>query len=228
MTQGPTTRALFASVRDALVFALNFEDTSIPGPVMNREMAAVVDQRGGHAPKLAAVALDQTDARPSPRKKNVPLGGTQDRAVVAGWVLLRLSQLDRMHQTVLRACLIRPRRPCDCRSACCRGWTIRADWAAQVQTLVDYFADRAEETREPGKRGFSADPRVRVALVEDYVRGPNNRASIADLCRQTDASSVTVAKHRALIHGHLQELEDQAWEEIGHLLDAVGITGHLE
>lgn len=231
MTDKPTTRALFASVRDALVFALNFEDSSIPGPLMNREMAAVAelaDTRGGNAPKLATVAMDQTDARPSPRRRNVPLGGVQDRAVVAGWVLLRLSQLELLQQTVLRAMLVRPKRPCECRSACCRGWTIRADWVAAVQQLADYFKSRADETREPGKRGFSSDPRLRVALIEDYCRGEGRRASISDLCRQTDASSVTVAKHRELIHGHLKEIEDRAWEEVAVLLDAVGITGSLD
>lgn len=222
------TRALFASARDALRFALNHEDLTIPGPTMNQAMAESPQPqfKTGGAPS----GLNTEVGPPSRRQeaKSVPLGGMTDRTLLSGWIRLRLAQLPTPRRQVLEAVLINPRRLCSCGRACCRGWSVKSEWVEAVRGLCDHLAHRAAVSKEAGKRGYSTDPRLRQALVEDYCRPEHKRASIADLVNITDASSHTVAKHRELIHSYLLELETEAWNEISEIFDMYGITGALE
>lgn len=215
------TRALFSSAREALRFALNHEDLSIPGPVMNKEMAAIPDPTA--SPKIIGTG----SPRASAPAKHIPLGGMADRSVMAGWILQKMSGLALIDQLVLKAVLINPRRICSCGAACCRGWSIKTEWVNSVRGICDYLKTEAEITRVAGKRGLSTDPRLRSALVEDYCRPEKHRASITDLCKTTDASTVTVAKHRELIHAALYEIETRAWIDINAIFDRTGITGDL-
>lgn len=226
MTERPD-RALFSDVRAALTFALNFEDNTIPGPVMNREMAITVPDRA----KAEAAARSYTvgarrASNTSLTPKSVPLGGTQDRAVMAGWILHRFIQLEVVQRLVLTLTVMRPRIPCSCGSACCRGWTIKLQWVEAVRILAEHLKEQAKLDQEPGKRGYSVDPRLRTLLVEDYAKKPERRASLATMADITECSTATVARHRALIHGYLAQAEDAAWAELAAIFDAHGITGY--
>lgn len=217
------TRALFSDARAALRFALNHEDLSIPGPVMNKEMAAIPDP-GAHG---GTGILKQQVARSSRTPSSVPLGGMSDRTVMAGWILQKLESLAYIDKTVLKAVLINPRRICSCGAACCRGWSVKTEWVNSVRGICEHLKTEAEITRVAGKRGLSTDPRLRSALVEDYCRVEKHRASITELCKITEAATVTVAKHRELIHAALSEIEVRAWGDITAIFDATGITGDL-
>ena len=215
------TRAIFSSSRDALVFALNYEDLSIPGPVMNKEMAAV---------PTTTKAQRDADSKPSRTgpARSIPLGGGQDRAVTAGWILQRFEQVEKWQKTLLKVMLINPRRICTCGSACCRGWSVKPEWVHYVLMLVEHLKEEADLLKEPGKRGMSTDPALRRALVEDYARPEDKRWSITDLARVTKATSVTVAKHRGVVFAFLYELELTAWEEVNLIFERAGITGQID
>lgn len=181
--------------------------------------------------KTGVGSIPGADTGPVSRRqaaKSVPLGGMTDRTLLSGWIRLRLAQLPTPRRQVLEAVLINPRRLCSCGRACCRGWSVKSDWVEAVRGLCDHLAHRAEVSKEAGKRGYSTDPRLRQALVEDYCRPEAKRASIADLVNTTDASSHTVAKHRELIHTYLLGLETEAWNEISEIFDLHGITGSIE
>lgn len=223
-------RALFSSARDALTFALNFEDNSIPGPVMNRAMAEAqpVDRARSEA-QARAYTGSQRRAGVVMAPQHAPLGkNAQDRAITAGWVLQAFNHLDVMQRLVLTLTVMRPRVPCSCGAPCCRGWTVKTKWVEAVRLLCEYLKTQADLTREPGKKGLSTAPRLRQALVEDYARPAPKRVSLAKLAEVTEVTSVTVAKHRTLIHDHLAQLEDAAWMELGAIFDARGITGDVQ
>lgn len=225
-------RAFFSSAVDALRFALNFEDTSIPSPVMTRAMVEI------NRAQVAAVANDfQAVARKSgitgPRTtppappKNVPLGGTMDRAILAGWILQKFMHLDAVPRLVLTLTVMKPRAPCACGAPCCRGWLLRTKWVEAVRLVCEHLKEQAELIKEPGKRGFSSDPRLRQALVEDWAKPPASRASVQDLINLTDASYQTVVKHRLLIQDYLHTVETMAWTELALIFEAHGVTGQV-
>jgi hypothetical protein len=214
-------RVYFASVTDALIFAFNFEGQGIPSPVMNRAMAEGL-------PKRPEGGQSRSDAvTPSQAPKRAPAGGLKDQAVLVGWVLHQVHQLPMVHQHIITARYLRPRKVCSCGRACCRGWEIKRDWVEAIRHLVEYLKLHAEVTKEPGKRGFSTDPRLRVALVEDYFRHEKKRLSLTELMAQTETTSVTVAKHRTWIFDHLQAQENQAMADISLQLDQCGLVGQL-
>ncbi len=218
--------ALFSSAYQALLFALNFEDSRIPGPVMNREMSA--PQRD-HA-KVAAIARSYTGTsrRGSPTTLNRPsvaLGGTQDRAVMAGWILQRFQQLELIQRLVLTITVMRPRSPCSCGSACCRGWTLRYSWVDACRIMVEHLKSWAEMDKESGKRGYSTDPRLRQALIEDYAKPAERRASVKELAELAEVTTVTAAAHRKRIYDYLDTVHDAAWTDLAAIFDAHGITG---
>lgn len=216
-----TTRVYFESVRDALVFAFNHEDLSIPGPVMNREMAQTTPDRAEGAILRAGKGV-----APPPRK-NAQIGGTFDRTVLAGWILQRVDLLPVIDAHLLAGECINPRRPCSCGRACCRGWSVKREWVEATRNIAEYLKNQADLIKEPGKRGFSTDPRLRVALIEDFLKPEGKRKSLADLADLAETTTVTVAKHRALIFTHLEEIKTRAWDEISRDLDQVGLVGAL-
>lgn len=212
-------RVYFTSVRAALVFAFNHEDLSIPGPVMNREMAQNppgTAQGGGSGPGKGAV-------RATP--KNAQIGGLEDRTILAGWIIQRVTLLPPTQQLVLAGQCIKPRRPCSCGRACCRGWLVKREWAETIKGLTEYLKTTADLAREPGKRGYSTDPRLRVVLVEDFMKPESKRHTLVDLAEIAETTSLTVARHRTLIFEHLQKISDEAWEEISRDLDQIGLVG---
>lgn len=219
-------RALFASAKDALRFALNFSDDSIPGPVMNKEMASVPAAAVSGSTKILGEARAASKTAPM---RSVALGGTQDRAGMAGWILQRFEQLDQWEKAVLRIRMINPRQPCSCGAACCRGWSVKKEWIHFILMLAEYVKEDAEllKAARPGVRGLSTDPKLRRALIEDYARDEERRKSVSELAEITGVSRITVAGHRNLIHEHLKGLEDKAWEDLAQLFDQVGITGDL-
>ncbi len=215
------TRVYFESVRDALVFAFNHEDLSIPGPVMNREMAQIApDQSEG------AILRAGKGVAPLPRK-NAQIGGTFDRTVLAGWILQRVELLPIIDGQLLAGECINPRRPCSCGRACCRGWSVKREWVEATRNIGEYLKSQADVAKQPGKRGYSTDPRLRVALIEDFLRPPTRRKSLADLAELSETTTVTVAKHRSLIFTHLEEIRTRAWNEISRDLDQIGLVGVL-
>lgn len=219
-------RALFASARDALTFALNFEDTSIPGPIMNREMALPqLDKARAEAQARAYTGAARRASPTTMVKKHVPLGGTQDRAILAGWILQRFLHLNTVMRLVLTLTVQKPRVICTCGAPCCRGWTLKLQWVESVRILVQHLKEQAESEREPGKRGFSSEPRLRQALIEDFARPESKRWSLARLSELAEVSTTTAAAHRARIHGYLGDVEAQAWGELAAIFDAHGITG---
>lgn len=219
-------RALFSSARDALTFALNFEDDRIPGPVMNRVMVQV-DKARAEAQARSYAGSTRRAGNAAPR--HVPLGtDAQDRATTAGWILQSFNHLDPVQRLVLTLTVMRPRVVCVCGAPCCRGWTVKTKWVEAVRLLCEYLKHQAELTKEPGKRGLSTDPRLRQALVEDYAKPAPKRGSLTRLAEITDVTSVTVAKHRTLIHEHLEELERGAWLDLQAIFDAKGITGDVQ
>lgn len=215
------TRVYFGSVREALVFAFNHEDLSIPGPVMNREMAQIKPDQAEGAVLRAAKGV-----APPPRK-NAQIGGLTDRTVLAGWIMQRVNLLPETQRLILAGECIKPRRPCSCGRACCRGWSVKPEWVAAVRSLVDYLKYQAQMTKDPGKRGYSTDPRLRVALVEDYLRPEKHRKSLVDLGEIAETTTATVAKHKTLIFEHLDSIDLAAWTEIARDLDQVGLVGVL-
>ena len=227
MTEPREERALFASASGAIRFALNFEDLSIPGPTMNREMAVNTLDRAKAEAQARAYAGGARRSNTAPRK-HVPMAGTDERAVMAGWVLQRFQHLDVVHRLVLTLTELKPRQPCVCGSPCCRGWTLRREWVEAARILTEHIQDWALIDIESGKRGYSTDPKLRVALVEDFARVPEKRWSLADLAEATGMTTKTVAAHRVKIHGYLQVQLDAAWDELGVVFDAHGITGQLE
>jgi hypothetical protein len=148
--------------------------------------------------------------------------------VVAGWILQKVAVLSEINQYILAATLIKPKRPCSCGAQCCRGWVVKREWVAATRGLVLYLKDQADLSRSPGKRGYSTDPRLRVAIVEDWCRPETQRKSLADLADLAEVTTTTAAKHKTIIFEHLAEISDLAWTEIGHLLDAAGITGPID
>lgn len=214
-------RVYFGSVRDALAFAFNHEDLSIPVPVMNREMAQVKpDQAEG-------AVLRAAKGTPALTKQNAHIGGLTDRTVLSGWIMQRVNLLPEIQRLLLAGQCIKPRRPCSCGRACCRGWSVKTEWVSVVRALVDYLKYQAQLTKDPGKRGYSTDPRLRVALVEDYLRPEKHRKSLVDLAEIAETTTATVAKHKTLIFEHLDGINQVAWEEIARDLDQVGLVGAL-
>lgn len=219
-------RALFASAYGALQFALNFEDTSIPGPVMNRAMADTKLERA----KAEAQARSYTGStrRSTHVAKHVPLGKASDRAIMAGWILQRFLYLDVVPRLVLTLTVMKRSTVCSCGSPCCRGWVLKREWVESVRILTEHIKDWALLDPESGKRGYSTEPRLRQALVEDFAKPPEKRASLATLAELADVTIRTVATHRVKIHGYLTEVQDAAWLELAAIFDANGITGQIQ
>ena len=217
-------RALFASAYGALHFALNFEDLTIPASLMNKEMA--MPQPVDRAKSEAMARSYGSGGRPSkPKAQSVALGNTADRAVMAGWVLQRFQHLDTVSRLVLTLTVMKPRTPCACGAPCCRGWLLRRPWVESVRLLTEHIQYTAE--LDPDKKGYSTEPRLRQALVEDFARPVERRKSLADLAELAEVTAKTVAAHRHKIHGYLGEVQDRAWEDLAAVFDAHGITGEI-
>lgn len=224
-------RALFASAYGALQFALNFEDDSIPGPVMNRAMAETKLERAKAEAQMRSYTGGGTGGggrRSSPVAKHVPLGKASDRAILAGWILQRFLHLDVVPRLVLTLTVMKRSTPCACGSPCCRGWVLKRQWVESVRILTEHIKDWAVLDQESGKRGYSTEPRLRQALVEDFAKPPDKRASLATLAELTDVTIRTVATHRVKIHEYLASVQDKAWEDLAAIFDAHGITGQIE
>lgn len=214
-------RAFFTGVEDALVFAFNHEGGDVPSPVMNRDMAAVPPTPIKGAP------VPPERARASPEIKHVPLGGLEDRTIMAAFILSKLHALTLVEQWVLAARYTRPRSSCSCGSKCCQGWFFAKSWGRAIQHLVTYLKDEADLAKTPGKRGYSMDVRLRPILVEDFFRPEPKRRSLAVLSELTGTSTATVAKHRALIFMHLDDIYEGALTAIADVFDHSGITGDV-
>lgn len=219
---GKPDRPLFDSSRAALVFALNATGPGMPRPFMNKAMS---ESRGS---SNAVRDGDFSETKPKPTQKLTGMSGLggMDKVAQAGLILRQLARLPFEQQSVLMGLLTQSRTPCACRSPCCQGWRAKPSWSVAVFNTCYFLRDEAAQARTPGKKGVSTHPGLRQSLVEQFFTCVPK--SLIDMAMEFDLTSMTVAKHRAIIMGRLNEIEREAWAGIHPLLDAAGITGSLE
>jgi len=217
------TDPLFDNVEKALSFAFNLELGNLPAITMNKMMAE------GPPEKLKGQGPIETPSRPSPSLGAQPgdrLSGL-DRAAQAGFILQLVARLDRAHQNTLAARLTRHRDSCSCRNACCRGWRPNKGWSTAIYGLCELLQDTEDAKKATGKRGFSTDPKLRKLLVERFFYSGLSPFSTTRLAETTGVSHVTVVKHNEWSVAILEAVENEAWQQIGAIFDAEGVTGWL-
>lgn len=239
-------RPQFDDTRRALEFALNFRGET-KASVMSRMMAQVrvaPKRPSKRAKKLIDRALADMDddiadlareliarqyKRPTAKSKiGAPPKALQglDGAHMAGYTLAQFARLDTLHQTILRGVCLVAYSPCNCRAPCCSGVRRNAPWAAAVVDTCDILQHAGAVLREPGKRGLSTQPALRLALVESYYT--ERERSLIDLAMIGQVSTITAARHKEWICGYLEQTEDAAWTALAPIFDEAGITGAFE
>jgi hypothetical protein len=226
---------VFDDSRKALVFALNANRVAMPRPFMNKAMAEAPRKAPKKRRKSAlalflapddAFALLELENAPKRRGSRPP--GPQplkglDRAHQAGFILSQLDRIYPAQRLVLRGLLTQAYEPCTCRSPCCSGRRRNARWAEAVKATCLLLKEVGDVTREPGKRGLSTQPEMRLALVEQFYT--KNTMTVADAARIGKVSTMTATRHRDWIFEFLEQTETEAWLSIDALFDQVGITG---
>lgn len=244
----PPDLAPFDDAREALRYALNADQVSLPAPYMNRAMA----QTPGAAERrkkptrseravmwaVGASSLDELRAILKSKGKRTsflirPPRPTQglDKAHLAGFILREFERLEETHQLVLTGLLTNPVMPCSCCRPCCSGWIPVTRWVTAVDKTCEILKERAlvlanQDAPAAARRkvGLSTQPVLRRALVKDYFQGIRGR-SLADLASVHGITDETVARHRGWIEEWLDIQERQAWESLQMVFDRVGITG---
>lgn len=233
--------APFDDTREALRFALNAHQVSLPQPYMNRAMSdapgpkprrkkptkaerAVMDAVGvdtldGLRAMLKGRRRSTSFLRSPPR----PTRGL-DKAHLAGFILREFEKLPHDCQMILEGLCTEPVTPCSCGSPCCSGWRPVQRWVRAVGLTCEVLKQRALTQAGPGRVGLSTQPELRRTLVKDYFRG-DKRRSLTELAAIHHLKDDTVARHRGWIHEWMEEQESLAWEACSWWFDQVGITG---
>jgi hypothetical protein len=217
------TAPQFDSVRATLVFAFNSDEDGMRAPVMSREMAQHVEKKTQD--RMAEPSAEEFLPIPPQLER---LRGL-DKVAQAAFICKLLSKLDEPEGHMLVAVCRRQRDPCNCRSACCRGWKVNRQWGEAMSGLLAWVQTTAEVV-EPGKRGMSTLPELRAHILGAYVsgRGDVKDLSLSHTAEKHGVSPTTVAKHRDLLWACLEALERRAWVEIAQIFDDRGITGFLK
>ena len=209
----------FDSVIKALRFAFNSGLGRIPQPSAMRTLAEQLEherQTKGRGPEETRRRWDDGSVK--------HLQGL-DRTAQAAFILAVVGRLDQNHQNLLAARFTNPRTDCECGSPCCRGWRMTKSWDSAVGAICLTLQTEGEVTKVPGKRGLSTEPRLRRALVEQFVHPTG--VSVRQLSLSFDLSQITVAKHSGWIGTFLDQEYQEAMTEVSLLFDQAGVTGFL-
>lgn len=224
---------LFDDTRKALRFALNADHVQMPRPAMTVAMVEGLKQRmkpkrRRNKSEALAVQLQEalgaeedlvTTVRGLFTRKQASLTSIE-KAAQAGFILQVFSQLDWHHQVLIRGRVLRPAMPCACRRSCCSGWATSMMWAKAIDDTCKLLQD---STAQGAKGSISTLPKLRRAVVQGWYSRREMR--LIDLAGHVGCSSVTAAKHRALIVEWLERIENEAWVEADATLGNAGITG---
>lgn len=160
-------RAPFDDVRDALRFALNAHQVSVPPSYMSRVMASAPGsaERRKKPTKaerevmyyVGASSLDDLRAllkgkrlRSTSLVKRPPRPAVGlDGAHLAGFILRELGKLQEVHQTVLAGLCTNPVVPCSCGRRCCSGWEPVQRWVDAVDRTCEELKQRAVVNANP-------------------------------------------------------------------------------
>lgn len=233
----------FDNSRSALEFALNASRAEMPRPFMNKAMAEASEmirletartlrrrraKQARGAASLTPSPIDLVLLENAPRDRRSPSAAPRplkglDRAHQAGYILSLLATLDPEHQLILRGLLITAYDPCGCRSPCCSGSRRNARWAEAVKGTCLHLEQVGEVTREPGKRGLSTQPEMRLAFVEQFYT--KNDMTVAHAAYVGKVTTMTATRHRDWIFEYLEQTENEAWRRIDRVFDEAGVTG---
>ncbi len=220
---------LFDSVKAALEFALNAADVSMPRPFMNKAMAeAPVKKPRKRKPKPGSGVFEVPE--PEERKRTAArqreaLGG-MDKSHLAGFIVSKLETLDAPQVAVLKGLVTRASDPCACRAPCCSGYRVNTRWAKAVADCCQVLKESGDVLKKPGRRGLSTQPNLRALIVSRWLTGADY--STTALAKECDVSVVTARQHIEWITTYLEQVENEAWQQIALVFDQAGITGFMD
>lgn len=195
---------LFETAHSAMVFALNFTSQNYERPTMNKLAAP------GFGSGKGLIGLD---------------GAGQ-----AGMIRAEMASLGRLAECILIARVAPRTTPCSCRSHCCSGHRINAEWTAAISYLADYV-------RTTALSGCTAHGGLRREYVVRYFTRKDDRTNIEAIAERYDIARNTASAHCAKVfqffggtpaHGAKQPvpgLEAIAQEAIEDKLRNIGMVG---
>jgi hypothetical protein len=242
-SEAPETGTYFDDTRKALEFALNFEGhakTSVMSSILAQmsHLPRKVSQTARKRllrqyrddPELMEFVKSLLSAELKTRRSRTMAPPPSPKglagAFLAGHILAHFGRLERHRQDILAARTARAYDRCACGSPCCCGWRRRPVWAQAVVEVCKHLELVADVTRQPGKRGLSTNPAMRVAIVEDYFL--NGGMSLTDIARIGQVVLATAGAHREMIRSYLEQEEDSGWTDLAHIFDQAGITGAFD
>lgn len=223
MTPNGKEPALFDSVREALVFALNAAVVDMPRPFMNKAMAEAPKRKLSKKVR-EALGIREEETRRMQLYPRAHFKG-MDKAAQAGLILRQLEKLDLDQATCLKGRLTHAYDPCSCRAPCCSGQKRNPRWAEAVKLMCHILKETGDVLRQPGKRGLGTPPELRQIVVEAWFT--QSACSLASIARQAGVTEVTARKHAECITTYLEQIEGEAWQNIAPILDQAGIVGEI-
>lgn len=219
-----STSPLFASSREALTFAANYKSAAIKEPAMYRMLNEMrkADQAAKDEEREA-----KEDNRPV--RVNTLAGYTSlDKAGQSGFILQTAGRLTDSHVHHMMAAVLKPRELCNCRSRCCRGWYVNADWLIELRHVDDELYQWLESQRVVGKKSaYTLSPALRVEIVRQFFDRESKEAQVS-LAERFGISETALAAHQKKIGKHLTGVIRSAFSALDVPLVQAGIVGSLE
>jgi hypothetical protein len=164
---------LFSSSHAALVFAFNFSMQAYDRPMLNR--LAAPGSGGGNG----LAGLDGA-AQAGIIRHEV-------KAIANGKKLLEAIVVAKFAPMNIR---------CDCKSQCCSGQKLNAEWA----NSIGYISD---DVRNTALAGCSSTALLRREYVSRYFMPKHDRKSIERIAVEYDINRDTVSAHMSKVQGYL-------------------------
>lgn len=216
MTESP----LFATSREALVFAANHSNDLYQPPLMNRMLAEVARARRARANQDEEVEVAQQ------RRATLMSFPGLERAGQAGLILQLVAQLPDETIHVLLASVLRPRNACSCGAPCCSRWRINNDWLESVAIVVGMVARAQDNAKDSGKK-FITPPSLLTDIVRQFF-DRDAKETRDEIATRHDLSPQTITKHQKVLGRHLVGLVRSGFTKLDVILVDAGIVGALE
>lgn len=212
-------KPLFASSREALTFAANFNGAGVKASAMNRMLS-----------EMYKADREAQEAEREGLRMPHPMAGWSalDRSGQAGLILQLTGRLPDITVYTMLSAVVKPRDICVCRQPCCCGYRPNNDWIEAVTAVDAALWAFLDVNRAAGKKGnYTLTAVVRVELVRQFFDRQNAQPKSV-LAEHFGISEATVASHQKKIGGHLTGMIRTAFTQLDSILVDAGIVGSTD
>jgi hypothetical protein len=206
----------FATSREALTFAINFQGEGIKQPTMTRMMSEMQK------------ADKEQQAITQRRSVNTMRGLSQlDKSAQAGLILQLFGRLPDPVIHLLLCSVMRPRDMCNCRRPCCSGFSTNKEWLDALRQVDASVYTFQNTTKIPGKKGFITPAPLRAEIVRQFFDRASKQTQ-EQMAEKLNLHEATIGQHQKVIGKHLLGLVRDGFTELDVILVEAGIVGATE